>query len=636
MAKEDIKSFLSAINMTESEVLNQVQFQKNISREFVRQKRNEFEIDEKLLNNQKANPDLIGDTTLFNVHTNLLARSFSDKINITFRGGTGEKQKTTTLQKMYNEDIDTPDMKMVKYQKDHDKFLYWVGIVARTWWDGVYKRNKFQVVNPKTWYPDLDGDYITGNYSYTGFDKLMYMDEMKNAGYKNLDDLAQSMTGDNGAKFQQEQTQQDLGYVNLLQNTTEYNGQYEIYIHFAIFNGVKGYVITGNNEQLLLGSWLVKAGNKQEKENPDLIKFPFVHYYWKPRRNDPMGFRVADYVRDVQINKSKIANLQLDKSKAELYPMYLFNADYVKGSDLGFWFNKFIPFKSGVDWPINPQNIVSPIVPNTRIDSTMTLTQSLDRQVEKSTSIWEVAQGTTTEWRETLGTNQLIQSNTDINLSLNTKLDNISEEYFVLEWLRGYYINFTSADSKIIYASEWFMDIPLHIKREDFYVEGNIKIDIETGSETEQRKNKQRLAFNQTVPMILQDPSVPSVSKRRALRRVWEINGVDQWQIDEELPKLPDEVLQEQENALLSQGIPVDINPEDDDLVHLVCVEAVTNTIEWEMHKQAHLLQYISKGKPQPQEQQNGMMNSLASQSMAQFGAQSTQANAQPQATTAA
>lgn len=215
----------------------------------------------------------------------------------------------------------------------------------------------------------------------------MYMDEMKQAGYKNLDDLAQSMTGDNGAKSQQEQTQQDLGYVNLLQNTTEYNGQYEIYIHFAIFNGVKGYVITGNNEQLLLGSGIVKAGNKQEKENPDLIKFPFVHYYWKPRRNDPMGFRVADYVRDVQINKSKIANLQLDKSKAELYPMYLFNADYVKGSDLGFGFNKFIPFKSGVDGPINPQNIVSPIVPNTRIDSTMTLTQSLDRQVEKSTSI---------------------------------------------------------------------------------------------------------------------------------------------------------------------------------------------------------------------------------------------------------
>jgi hypothetical protein len=59
MAKEDIKSFLSAIDMTESEVLVQVQFQKEISREFVRQKRTELDADERLLNNQKANPDLI-------------------------------------------------------------------------------------------------------------------------------------------------------------------------------------------------------------------------------------------------------------------------------------------------------------------------------------------------------------------------------------------------------------------------------------------------------------------------------------------------------------------------------------------------------------------------------------------------
>ena len=134
--------------------------------------------------------------------------------------------------------------------------------------------------------------------------------------------------------------------------------------------------------------------------------------------------------------------------------MYLYNADYVKGSDLGFGFNKYIPFKSGVDGPINPQSIVSPIVPNTRVDTSITIDQTMDRQIEKSTSIGEVSQGTTSDTRETLGTNQLIQSNTDINLSLNTKLDNISEEYLALEWVRGYYINFTNADSKIIYASE--------------------------------------------------------------------------------------------------------------------------------------------------------------------------------------
>ena len=87
MAKEveSVAKFLASVGMNESDILVQVQHQKEISREFVRQKRNEFEADERLLFNQKANPELIGDTTLFNVHTALMARSFSDKININFR-----------------------------------------------------------------------------------------------------------------------------------------------------------------------------------------------------------------------------------------------------------------------------------------------------------------------------------------------------------------------------------------------------------------------------------------------------------------------------------------------------------------------------------------------------------------------
>jgi aspartyl-tRNA synthetase len=80
--KMSIKEFLSLVDMKEGDILVQVQRQKEISREFVNQKRNDLEADERLLNNQKTNPELIGDTTLFNVHTALMARSFSDKINI--------------------------------------------------------------------------------------------------------------------------------------------------------------------------------------------------------------------------------------------------------------------------------------------------------------------------------------------------------------------------------------------------------------------------------------------------------------------------------------------------------------------------------------------------------------------------
>lgn len=635
--KEIIKNttdFFKEVDMSESDVLIQIQTQKERSREFVRAKRKEFEYDERLFNNQKSNPELIGDTTLFNVHTSLMARSFSDKINVNFKWGTGEQQKLKMLQKIYNEDFDIPQMKMVKYMKDHDKFLFWVWIVARTWWDWIYKRNKFQTVDPKTWYPDLNWDYITGNYSYTGFDKLAYMDDMEKIGYMNLKELNQASWTD-WIEEQKEDVQENLWYEWEKQEDTQYNWSYEIYLHFAIFNWVKGWVLTGNNEQLVLSAWIVKAWNKCEEEDKSLIRFPFTFYYRKPRRYDPFGFRVADYVRDVQVNKSKIANLRFDKMKAELYPMYLYNSDYVSWKDLWFWFNKYIPFKTWIDWAINPNNIVSPLVPNTRMDASITIDQTLDTQVEKSTSIWAIVQWTTTEWRETLWTNQLVQSNTDINLSLNTKLDNISEENLAMEWIKGYYINFTSADSKIIYASSGFMEMPLVIKKKDFFIEWNFKIEIETSTESEARKNKQRLAFNQTVPLILQDPWVPEVSKRRALRRVWEINDIKQEQIEEELPKTVDEVIQEQENMLLADWIYIDINPDDDDLAHLVCVEAVTNTTEWMMHKQAHLMAFVKKWKPQPVAQEQWwMLNQMASQWMAQVGAESSMASRQPQLST--
>jgi hypothetical protein len=65
-----------------------------------------------------------------------------------------------------------------------------------------------------------------------------------------------------------------------------------------------------------------------------------------------------------------------------------------------------------------------------------------------------------------------------------------------------------------------------------------------------------------------------------ALRRVWDSNNIPQDSIDVELPKTPDEIIQETENAMIILGEYVDINPDDDDLTHLILVEAVTHLPE--------------------------------------------------------
>jgi hypothetical protein len=83
-----------------------------------------------------------------------------------------------------------------------------------------------------------------------------------------------------------------------------------------------------------------------QEKNKDARKFPIVFYFWKPIPDIPCGDRPANYVRDVQIGKSKLQNLRLKKAQAELYPMRVYNKDFINGNDLNFGLNKTIGFSS--------------------------------------------------------------------------------------------------------------------------------------------------------------------------------------------------------------------------------------------------------------------------------------------------
>ena len=172
--------------------------------------------------------------------------------------------------------------------------------------------------------------------------------------------------------------------------------------------------------------------------------------------------------------------------------MYLYNKDFVNGRDLSFGMNKGIPVSTGIDGAqVSLGNIVAPIQKDLRIDTSFAIEQSLDRQVEKSTSIGEVVQGTTPGRKETLGTNQLVQSNTDVNLSLNEEIHNIGDDQFVRIWFGGYYQNFSSGDKKLVYAGSSTSKAPIILKRKDFIYEGNLNISIESNIASEDRKRKE-------------------------------------------------------------------------------------------------------------------------------------------------
>ena len=114
----------------------------------------------------------------------------------------------------------------------------------------------------------------------------------------------------------------------------------DTYYHFTIINGRKIWVKTANIDSFILEADFVEPNSKLEEKNPESIRFPFAFYYWKPDRDNPFGDRIANYIRDVQLQKAEIANLRLNKMRAELYPMYLYNSDVVDKKNLSFGFNK--------------------------------------------------------------------------------------------------------------------------------------------------------------------------------------------------------------------------------------------------------------------------------------------------------
>lgn len=231
----EISQFLKAVGMSEEDVLVQVTRHRDRSMEFVRAFRDQLQEDKNLLMNVKRDKEMIGDSTLFNVHTNLMARSYKSKPSISFRKTKeGIEQEVKMLNACLVEDMGTTEMKAMKYTKDWYK--YWAGFAAalRTGWDGVYKRNKFELVNPINVVFDPNGDYFTGNFQYVGFDRIMTEQQFKDEGFKNWKDLPTGESTEDGAIRYQRDTQMEKDLNPLSQR-----GEYDVYLHFDHFNGTK-------------------------------------------------------------------------------------------------------------------------------------------------------------------------------------------------------------------------------------------------------------------------------------------------------------------------------------------------------------------------------------------------------------
>lgn len=131
-----IKQFLSEVGMSEEDILIQISYERNRSIDFIRELRTQLNDDKNLLMNIKKDKEAIGDSTLFNVHTNLMARSYKSKPSVSFKKTKeGMEQEVKMLNACLKEDLGTSEMKSLKYMKDWNKFWAGFSFVIRNGWD---------------------------------------------------------------------------------------------------------------------------------------------------------------------------------------------------------------------------------------------------------------------------------------------------------------------------------------------------------------------------------------------------------------------------------------------------------------------------------------------------------------------
>lgn len=221
-----------------------------------------------------------------------------------------------------------------------------------------------------------------------------------------------------------------------------------IYHHFTNFNGKKYLVTTTADRARVLRIKELKPILKEEKLDPNLITFPIVLNYWKPRRNDPFGESVCDRLDDKQIAKTILFNLNIIKAKKEaLGGDFIWNSRLIKNKN-----DILKPTTQGRNIFVDTNESLGNVgieIPRSQIKAdTFSMMQAIDNEAKFDVNLDAQQQGIIASRDVTATESQIAQANSNIIGLLNNKVNSWGDKMFRYEWRKGYQENFSSADKK--------------------------------------------------------------------------------------------------------------------------------------------------------------------------------------------
>lgn len=561
----------------------QVRAEYDLGYSFIKPKWDEWFLRLKLYNNQRRDKSAVGDPLMFTVLMTVLASLYSDQLTAAFAPRErGDEEVAENLDGMAEFDHEDMGKDILDYEWDWDAAFFGQGLCLMMEFDRQRKVPLPQILDPMTVMRDPRAQSVNGGQGRKGSRFFMWESRMTKNDMKlmphtyfNLDRLKKG--GENDIRSVVDRNHEERTGAQNLESVSRLEGglsaesyEYRVLNTFTIYK----------NKRVLASLTNDRTNVIRYQEFPTR-EIPVIGRHIYPMAHDWDGVSVSDLTEDKQRHRSSVQNQSLKGIKASLYPMYAFNSNKIKSKkDLDFGFNKHVPVDGDTTGAITPIER-SPV----RQEANWIL-DVLDTAAQRSNATPDIQQGNVENQKRTLGELQLVSAKVDTRYSLTAKIFGWSEKRFWKSWYSLYKTHFKEGiEEKMvrINGTQSYQWRPL--TRENIIAKTDPDIIVESKAVSEARKLQMLQATNGYMAAVLQDPTA---NKRAALRFQGKLTGLKSDEVMLFLPASVDEMAAEEENKILNDNKPVNVDSMDNHMEHLEIHRKAIDTPALRSHIAAH------------------------------------------------
>ena len=456
-----------------------------------------------------------------------IATFFESEMSVEFLGrNIGDEDRAYKISKLAEFQADI----MNKDFKDRDMLwnvgFYWANIELKNWHDWLNTCVDYVNVSPLYWKPDPKGNVFDDNFQYHYFDLVWSLPELdeKNSKfwdvYFNLDRITSDYDDRDGEWSKKA--------IRLLWDSDYYSSKFKITLGFTIIKGIKYRIETTQDRWNIIRFEAVEAVTEKQKKNRELVRFPLNVTNVFPLRDDPCGLWYAELVLEYQNAKNRLLNMAIIKEQENAgFQQVLVDVNKISNlnllkekSDKG---RTYIP----ADWDWQPlANAIAPIQSDRVDGNTLNIADKIDFEAQMETGMTSQQRWVTSPWEKTLWQLEIEQINSNVAFGLDSKMLWMCQARF---WKNIWYADLLlhlSEYNKVLFSIGSELDnTKIEIEKRELIWLEDVTVKI-VNKKLQKGKDKQQLAFMQAnLPLIMQDPNIPDVSKliyKRALtKKAW-------------------------------------------------------------------------------------------------------------------